>query len=88
MRNDNTNWTDFNFDIVVSVGLRRSQTKIYLVKNRLNYQDLSFSLMLMDQAKQYRIRLGNGSVYNSMPGFSRIPGVVRFCINTFVAEFK
>jgi hypothetical protein len=44
--------------------------------------------MLMDQAKQYRIRLGNGSVYNSMPGFSRIPGVVRFCINTFVAEFK
>jgi hypothetical protein len=34
--------------------------------------------MLTDQAKRYQIRLGNGSVYNSTPGFSWIPGVVRF----------
>ena len=54
-RNDNPNRTDFNFVIVVSFGLRRSQTKIYLVKNKLNYQGSSFSLMLTDQAKRYRI---------------------------------
>ena len=78
VRNDNPNQTDFNFDIVVSFGLLRSQTKIYLVRNRLNYQGSSFSLMLTDQAKRYRSRLGNGSVYNSTPGFSWIPGVVRF----------
>jgi hypothetical protein len=34
--------------------------------------------MLTDQAKRYQSRLGNGSVYNSTPGFSWIPGVVRF----------
>jgi hypothetical protein len=34
--------------------------------------------MLPDQAKRYRIRLGNDSDYNSTPGFSWIPGVVRF----------
>jgi hypothetical protein len=34
--------------------------------------------MLTDQAKRYRIQLGNGSVYNSTPGFSWVPGVVRF----------
>jgi hypothetical protein len=79
VRNDISNRTDFNFDIVVNFGLRRSQTKVYLVRNRLNYQGLSFSLMLPDQAKRYQIRLGNDSVYNSTPGFfSLISGVVRF----------
>jgi hypothetical protein len=60
----------FNLDIVVSFGLLRSQTKIYLVKNRLNYQGSGFSLMLTDQAKRYRSRLGNDLVYNSTSVFS------------------
>jgi hypothetical protein len=34
--------------------------------------------MLTDQAKRYRTRLGNDSVYNSTPGFSWIPDVVQF----------
>jgi hypothetical protein len=34
--------------------------------------------MLTDQAKRYRIQLGNDSVYNSTLGFSWVPGVVRF----------
>jgi hypothetical protein len=46
-RNDNPNRTDFNFDIVVSFGLRRSRTKIHLVRNRLNYQGSSFSLIIL-----------------------------------------
>jgi hypothetical protein len=47
-RNDHMNRTDFHFNIVFSFGLRRSQTKNYLVRNRLNYQGSSFSLMLTD----------------------------------------
>jgi hypothetical protein len=68
-RNDNPNRTDFNFDIVISFGLRRSRTKNYLVRNRLNYQGSSFSLMLPDQAKRYWIRLGNDSIIILRLGF-------------------
>jgi hypothetical protein len=69
-RNDHLNRIDFHFNIVFSFGLRRSQTKNYLVRNRLNYHGSSFSLMLTDQAKRYRSRLGNDSVCNSTLDFS------------------
>jgi hypothetical protein len=63
---------------VVSFGLLRSRTKIYLVLYRLNYQGSSFSLMFPDQAKRYWVKLENDSVYNSTPGFSWILIMVRF----------